>query len=329
VKVELFVDCSSFKDELANNVFSMMEYLRACSSTYGWLVSDSYILPFYIDKIFIFRRLIFTSSPIERFGDVSARVSQLDFLNAAIESVRKASVCDFIGKAQSNVVFEAHPDESVFCPWGSYVLDISRDDDALLKQFHSKHRNVINRSIRDGVVVREIDDVGLVYECIKDTLQRQGLPYFPSHEFLAELKSRLPSNVFYLGAYAEDVLQGVAVIPYGKNVGYYLYGGSVSVPVTGALNLLQYQAMRLLRDKGVKMYDFVGARLKVDEGSKYEGIQRFKERFGATLVEGVAFRVVFSKYKWFAFNFLVGVYFKLKKKRYVDPIDALKEGGLS
>lgn len=55
-----------------------------------------------------------------------------------------------------------------------------------------------------------------------------------------------------------------------------------------------------------------------------EGIQRFKSRFGATLTEGYAFRVVFSPYKFIVFQLMIRLYFVLKGwKKYMDPIDQL------
>ena len=71
-----------------------------------------------------------------------------------------------------------------------------------------------------------------------------------------------------------------------------MYGGSVEKPYSGSLNLLQFEAMKFLQSRGVREYDLVGARIKVEQGSKYEGIQRFKSRFGARLVQGYAFRTI-------------------------------------
>ena len=59
-----------------------------------------------------------------------------------------------------------------------------------------------------------------------------------------------------------------------------MYGGSIEKPHTGAMNLLHWECIKYFKSKGVKKYDFVGARDSVDEDSKIKGIQRFKERFG-------------------------------------------------
>lgn len=329
MKVELFHECSTFKDELLRNVFSSEGYLKVCSHSYGWFKSDRFVLPFYIDRIVFFKRMIFTCSPIVRGLEGSNSEQQREFLDQVVRISKEKRLCDFIGKPQSNAVFDVVPSCSVACRWGTYLRDISLADDDLLKSFHSKHRNVINRAMREGVVVNETNDLQVVYDCIKETLERQGLPYYPSLDFLRGLKKELTANVLFLAAYAGESLQGVAVIPYDDFFGYYLYGGSISNPVNGSLNLLQFEAMRILRDRGVRSYDFVGARLKVEEGSKYEGIQRFKERFGASIEEGFAFRVVFSTWKWSLFNFMLSQYFRVKGRNYIDPIDSLQEEATS
>jgi lipid II:glycine glycyltransferase (peptidoglycan interpeptide bridge formation enzyme) len=299
--------------------------LGAQSSDHGWLVSERFVLPFYVDKILIFRRLIFTTAPITKDADaVSSAVELQVFLDTAVELVRQNRLCDFISKPQSNAVFAVAPQKGIFGPWGTYETYIARSDDELLKAFHSKHRNVINKAIRDGVIVKDIPNLCVVQENIRDTLLRQKLPYYPSIEFIQNLYTGLHGKVLVMGAFYQEQLQGVALVPFDVERGYYLYGGSIEAPYAGALNLLQYEIMRLLRDKGVQYYDFVGARIEVEPGSKYEGIQRFKSRFGAELRKGVAFRVVFSPLKFSLFNLMIRLYFMLKGRRYVDPIDQIR-----
>jgi lipid II:glycine glycyltransferase (peptidoglycan interpeptide bridge formation enzyme) len=48
----------------------------------------------------------------------------------------------------------------------------------------------------------------------------------------------------------------------------------------GSSNLLQWEIIKKLKSLGVREYDFVGGRVEVPKGSKLEGIQRFKQRFG-------------------------------------------------
>lgn len=310
--------------DFTRHVFASEGYLSAQSSKYGWLVSEGFVLPFYLEDILIFRRLIFTSAPICR-NDQPSKLSEVqDFLDSVVSVLDRNRLCDFISKPQSNAVFQVAPKGSVFCHWGTYETRIDKPDDLLLKSFHSKHRNVINKAMRDGVIVESIFDLQIVYQNIRLTLLRQRLPYYPSLTFIRRLCARLPDQVLTLGAFHNGQLQGVALVPFDAERGYYLYGGSIENPYGGSLNLLQYEVMRRLRDKGVLVYDFVGARINVEEGSKYEGIQRFKLRFGADLQKGFAFRVVFSPFKFALFSFLVKAYFALRGRSYVDTIDKLK-----
>lgn len=44
--------------QFANSITK--NYLKIKSTKYGWLVNDKFILPFFIDKHLIFKRMLFT-----------------------------------------------------------------------------------------------------------------------------------------------------------------------------------------------------------------------------------------------------------------------------
>jgi hypothetical protein len=94
------------------------------------------------------------------------------------------------------------------------------------------------------------------------------------------------------------VAQCAAVIPFSGHSAYYMHGGSVAKPVLGASNLLQWEAMRRFREMGVRRYNFFGARLAPQRGSKAEGIRKFKERFGGELVSGFMWKRSFRRGKY-------------------------------
>ncbi len=54
--------------------------------------------------------------------------------------VKSHNVCDFIYKAQSNVIFNVCPDGSQCVPWGTYLVGLDMSGDALLATFDGKHR---------------------------------------------------------------------------------------------------------------------------------------------------------------------------------------------
>src|SRR5205085_169956 len=67
---------------------------------------------------------------------------------------------------------------------------------------------------------------------------------------------------------------------------YAIYAGNIQHQHQGAIKLLQWEAIRNFRNLGVRRFDFVGARINPQKGSKQEAINLMKKRFGATLSEG-------------------------------------------
>ncbi len=321
----LNIELLSFEPKSKTNlpIFAKESYLKCKSSHYGWFVSKKFILPFIIDKEAIFSRMIFTYSLIPTHKDVLIE-DEKNFLDEIVRIVKTKKLCDVIYKAQAYVVFNTYPANSEFIDWGTYTVVLGDCEEKLLNNFHGKHRNVIKKSIKEGVKVETTNDVNLIYNNIRETLERQSVIFYPSLEYLESIVKNIPDNVAFFVAKKEGKLQGTAVIIYDKNSGYYMYGGSAPRPFTGSINLLQYEVMKFLMNKGIKVYDLVGARINVKEGSKYEGIQRFKSRFGAKLVQGVSFRVIIKPFKFWLFDLLLKLYGKIKGFNYVDPIEQVK-----
>ncbi|WP_187647901.1 lipid II:glycine glycyltransferase FemX [Nitrosophilus labii] len=304
-------------------VLATENYLKCKSSEYGWFENENFVLPFFIDKRLVFKRMVFTMALIPK-GEFGLN-DEKEFLDELVDFVKKLKICDFIAKPQSNVYFNYCPKNSDCIEWGTYITDIDKNNEELLKSFHSKHRNVIRKAIKDGVKIEVTNDTKLIFKNIKETLLRQKSPYFPSLSYIECLKANISDNLLLLIAKKNNVIQGSAIIIYDNEKGYYMYGGSIQKPYIGSINLLQYEAMKILRDKGVRFYDFVGARLCVNKGSKFEGIQKFKSRFGAELKKGYTFRIVINPLKFKLFNIVVKTYLGLKGLKYEEPIDSIRK----
>jgi len=263
--IKLIKDSSVFESRLP--IFAKKEFLELKSNDYGWFVDENFILPFYMDKRAIFAKLTFTTSTIR----LSNKGYEKRFLNGVVKKVKELNI-DYISQPLANAVFSEVADNSMYIDWGSYVVNLSlNDEEEILKNMHSKHRNVIKKAIKDGVVIEETKNVNVVFENLKETMQRQNRTY-PSFDELEKLKK---ISKFYI-AKKDNIVQGCAVLPYNQFGALYLYGGSISRPYIGSLNLMHYKAMCDLKRLGVKEYDFMGARVNVEKGSKLEGIQRFK-----------------------------------------------------
>jgi len=303
-------------------ILASESYLKNKSDKYGWICNDNYILPYFLDTRLIFTRMVFTYGLIPQKENLTINDEQI-FLDDMVDFVQNEKLCDFIYKAQSNVIFNVCPKESECVPWGTYEVDLSLDREELLKSFHGKHRNVIRKAIKDGVKIETSTDMKLIQGVISDTMTRQNVIHFPSLKYLLSLRDSIPENVLSLVAMKDGKLQGVAVFVYDKEKAYYMYGGSSRSPYTGSMNLLHFEAMKLLKEKGVQKYDFVGARINLEKGSKYEGLDRFKSRFGTTLIQGYSFRTIINPFKFKMFNIISKIYLKFKGYDYIDPIDSI------
>ena len=176
LKIEIVEIDTEFKKDLP--IFATKEFLQTRSKEYGWFVSKEAILPFYIDRRAIFSKLVFTNETIF----LSNNIDEAIFLDEVIKKAKSLKV-DMISQPLASAVFESVPKEAQTIEWGSYVIDLIQSEDKILQNMHSKHRNVVRKAIKDGVEIKEMQDVKIVYENLKETMQRLNRGY-PSLEEL-------------------------------------------------------------------------------------------------------------------------------------------------
>jgi lipid II:glycine glycyltransferase (peptidoglycan interpeptide bridge formation enzyme) len=220
------------------------------------------------------------------------------FLNSAMAYFQSIKA-DMVIPATTNTVFRTTPDGAIAAPYGTWIINLALPEDTLWSNLHSKHRNVIRNAMKKDVEIKEgLEHMKTAFDLITDTLKRSKLSFMNYNEF-ERFVNDLKGNIKIITAYSSDgILQGCAVIPFSLHSAYYLYGGSIPAPLTGATNFLQWSAIRLFRDMGVKNYDFVGVRINPDKGSKQEGLLMFKQRFGGQLVQGYMWKYPFKPLKY-------------------------------
>jgi lipid II:glycine glycyltransferase (peptidoglycan interpeptide bridge formation enzyme) len=307
-------------------IFAQEKYLRCKSNIYGWFVSDKFVLPFIIDKRYVFKRMLFVNKPIELISGTTVIEEKL-FLNDMVSFGQDNNLCDFISMAQAYVVFRTYPDKSEFVDWGTYEVDIDRQNEDILKSFNTTTKKLIRRAIREDVKVVNTDNIELVYETIKQTLVRAHSRFYPSLDNLMKLKQNLKDNVLFLVSSKDVEIQSVLVVVFDNDRATELYGGTSVKPAKGSTQLIKYEGIKLIRGQcKSKIFDLCGARINVTPGSKYEGIQEFKTRFNPTLKQGYGFRVVYMPLKFKLFNFLVKTLGLINGFKYSDQVDQLKSG---
>ena len=304
-------------------IFATEDYLKSKSDKYGWFVTDNFILPFTIETKLIFKRLIFTTDTIYLNKSLTT-FEEKEFLNEITIYCKENSICDFIFKAQSNAVFKTYPDNCDHVEWGTFEIDIKVSSDEIFSNYTSKTRNMVRKAIKTDVTISTTKNIEIVHENIKNTFLRQNSLLYPSLNYLEKLQKNLNNNIEFFIAEHDNTIQGTAIIIYDNSRAYYIYGGSISRPAPGSINLLHFKIMEFFKEKNLNYYDFVGARLCTEEKSKIESLQKFKKSFGSKLRAGHAFRVIINPFKYKLFKLAVQSYFKLKNSTYIDPIDSIR-----
>lgn len=177
-------------------------------------------------------------------------------------------------------------------PPATTILDLSPDEEALLRGMKSKTRYNIRLAGRRGVRVREagVDELGRWYSLYQETAARDRIAihsadYYRSlFEVAAEYRDEVELTLL-LAEHEGDLLAGVILGSHGGET-IYLYGASGNLKRNlMASHLLQWEAIRRARAAGSRRYDFFGIPPAEDPRHPMHGLYRFKVGFGGEIVE--------------------------------------------
>ena len=169
--------------------------------------------------------------------------------------------------------------------YGSSVLDLTQNEDAIFSNIHSKHRNVIRRAQKENVQILEDTSEQGIYDFQKITIETYArsnksslkVEYLLRYFFALNKTNRI--KIFF--AKHDGIIQAGAIFIISDNISIYWHGGSINNCILGSSNLLQWEAIRYFKKNGIARYDFGGCSFGEDE--KSISINRFKDRFGGEL----------------------------------------------
>jgi hypothetical protein len=290
-------------------VFAKEEFLGAVSDEYGWLggIDESgtlrCILPYTIMRKLGLRMVRFRvqTIPVGAELDVAAEKS---FLNSVVQYFRKFRV-DVIIPPSNNTLFRTYPDGAKPAPYGSYVIDLQQSEDALWRNVSKTTRHNISAAQKDGVSTREgMEFLDPAYDLIRETFRRSKLGLM-SRDAFKRFALALGDNGKLLMAEHQGIAHSYSLFAFSTPCAYWIYGGNIHHQHKGAMKLLQWEAIRLFRNLGVRKFDFFGARINPPKGSKQEGINLMKKNLGATLLDGYMWK--YSLRPWPACVYSMGV----------------------
>ena len=175
----------------------------------------------------------------------------------------------------------------------NFLIDLTRSEDQLLAAMHPKTRYNIGIAQKKGVEVYESTsevDFEIYSKLYFETTKRQK--YFghtPAyHKLVWEILMPAKMARLLIARYQEKSLVAWMLLNFGETL-YYPYGGSSKEhKEVMASNLIAWEAIRLGKENGFKIFDMWGA-LAPDakESDPWYGFHRFKAGYGPIHVEYV------------------------------------------
>lgn len=171
------------------------------------------------------------------------------------------------------------------------LLDLSKSEEDLLGEMHSKTRYNIRVAEKHGLAVYETADTDEFLALQKDTASRDGFSAqsdaYVRKQF-EHLKVDGVATVLIVGK-SNEPLAANFMLGYGDTA-TYLYGASSSAHRNlMAPYYLHWEAIKWAKKQGYRWYDFWGcnpeSEASLDYKKSWEGISRFKAGWGGNIVE--------------------------------------------
>ena len=171
------------------------------------------------------------------------------------------------------------------------LLDLEKTEDDLLKAMKSKTRYNVRLAGRKGVTVRHggLDDLEMLYSMYAETAIRDGFAIRSKQYYLTVWQTFLDSGMLspLIAEVEGQAVAGLMLLTFGKT-SWYIYGMSKDehrnrMPTY----LLQWEAIRLAKDKNCQIYDLWGAPDHFDPGDSMWGVYRFKQGLGGQVVRTI------------------------------------------
>lgn len=181
-------------------------------------------------------------------------------------------------------------------PTKTIQIDLTQSEESLLKNMEKDTRYNVRLAERNGVEVREgnfEEFKGLYFA----TAKRKGFwPARSELEALWKIFSKAKAAVILTAYFQNEVLASTLLLIHDTNAHYYHAATSESHRKLMAPYLLLWQAMRVLKKRGVKIFDLEGIYDSRNPSTKkWKGFTLFKKGFGGREVEYIGSFVKYPK----------------------------------
>ena len=190
-------------------------------------------------------------------------------------------------KTSKNIQISHHP---LFTKY-TFILDLTKSEEALLKSFHPKTRYNIRLAEKHGVIVKEDNSEEAFREYLRLTVETTGRQKFYAHNAayhraMWQKMSKAGIAHLFTAKYEGSVVCAWIVFIF-QNTIYYPYGASSRLHRdVMAPNLMMWEIIRWAKKRNIKYFDLWGALgPAADSDNPWYGFHRFKEGYKPRLVE--------------------------------------------
>jgi len=282
--------------------------------------SITFIIPFATKRTLVFTKGYFPTA-VNNLENITIE-RENEFLEEVVSLIKGEKLCDWIQQSPNWAIFNSKPSGAVFAPFGTYKINLEEKSlDELFNSIEIKDRQDINKAIRENIIIKKgndyvIDSINL----INFTASKAGISSTDINE-INKLRYYLGNKLWvYVAVDKNNILQSTVIFLSNNHTTYAIYAGSIKNPARGSTTYLYWEAIKDSKLNNVKYFDFVGARINPEPGSKQERIQRFKEHFGVELRKGFLWKMPISKTKFYIYNSIARIVIFLKGKKFRGDI---------
>lgn len=165
----------------------------------------------------------------------------------------------------------------------SWILDISKSEEEVLKGMRKTTRNLVRRAERDGVVIEEgknKDAVEKFYAIHEETVSRHNFVPFPKKYLEKEFEVFSPDDQIsvFSASHEGKVLSSAIIVFHGQSA-FYHHGASLASKVPASY-LLLWAAIREAKKRKIKLFNFWGIAPEDKPKHPWAGLSLFKIGFG-------------------------------------------------
>jgi hypothetical protein len=168
--------------------------------------------------------------------------------------------------------------------FGTYQIDLTQDTDTLFKGLSRNHRQNLKKAEKEDIQISDLyspED----FPVIMDETYGSSSSHNYSQVFFQSLQQTLGEHLIVQTATDRDsrVIGFVLFVTDGA-IAFALTRGQKRDAPRGTGQFLMWESLKHLKSKGIKTFDWCGAR-KSTEDKRLAGISRFKKEFGGEFLD--------------------------------------------